>query len=120
MLKPGERLLDLCPGGGTARNYCKQQVGLKVELQCKLYQARVVSLQNLAECRIGEIPVRVKELSFVRDIKNIRTELEILRFADRDPLGKCYVGVVESGPATDGTRGGCELAKCWIAELCRI
>src|ERR1035438_6495702 len=54
-------------------------VGLEVELQCKLHQARIASLQHLAERRIAEISVRVNELRLVEQVENVGPELEVFR-----------------------------------------
>src|SRR5579864_5101547 len=68
-----------CPDGGTARVVATLSllVKLEVELQSKLHQTRIASLQHLAEGRVAEVPVRVHKLRFVEKVEDVGAELEI-------------------------------------------
>src|ERR1700746_503979 len=51
------------------------------ELQCKLHQARIFNLGYLAELRaIRRIPIRVEELCVIKDVEELRPEVNVHGF----------------------------------------
>src|SRR5579872_100814 len=66
------------PGGRTARGIELNRTALlEVELQSKLDQTRIAGLLDLAKGRIAKISIGVDELRFVKEVKDVRAELEI-------------------------------------------
>src|SRR5579862_8946972 len=90
---------------------------LKIELQGELNQSRIARIQDLSEGRVREVAVWIDELSPIEGVENVRTELEVLCFRDRDALRERDIPLILSRTATNGARRRGESTQSWICIL---
>src|SRR5579863_114907 len=93
---------------------------LEVELQSKLQQAWIASLQHLAERRVAEVAVRVDEFRFIKQVENVSAELEVLRVRKGNLLGDGNIPLVLARAAANRARRSGKVAQRGISEIAGI
>src|ERR1700681_497855 len=78
---------------------------LERELQCKLNIAGIAGTLDAPEIRsVADVAVGIQELSVIEGVEELRSELEVFAFADRQDLLHGKIKIVDSRPAADRPR----------------
>ena len=92
---------------------------LEHELQRKLHLARSPRRKDMVECRRTDVAVRQKEVRAVQDVKQLRAELELLRFGHFEILkgGEVPVGIPRTDIHVAAFRAKLSRVGCGIKSL---
>src|ERR1700758_4970987 len=112
---PGGGPLE-CPGGRSRPGWyiiC----ALEKEFQCELHQPRIASRQHLPERRVREVAIRIHEFRLVEEVEDIGSELEVLRFRQRNPFRYRDVPLILARAAANRSRRRCKRSQRRVGEL---
>src|SRR5271168_865612 len=93
---------------------------LEKQFQAELNQARVARFQHLAECRIGEVAVRIVQLRMIKKVVKLGAELRVKPFVDAGFLGNDHVRLTDGGPATKCMWQIAEGSECRIGNIAGV
>jgi hypothetical protein len=80
-----------------------------------LANARIVSIGDISEASVADVPARIHELRMVEYVEEFTPNLERLVFPDLDSLGYAEIGVVEAWTVEEAAvrRSECSAVRAW-------
>jgi len=85
------------------------------KLRTDLANARIVSIGDISEASVADVPARIHELRMVEYVEEFTPNLERLVFPDLDSLGYAEIGVVEAWTVEEAAvrRSECSAVRAW-------